>query len=222
VILQLSGSTGLARRRSAFAANVDFVFFIVRKASVNASLLSREIPDSAPSLVMIFLIGMIIHYGYMQSRSYISDRAGSHGVKPFDQRNQFINRGVQLIAMETDTKLLIACIVFLHVDVIVEILWFSWIGLLLIASVGLLTAKHAKEVIDDHAVNHAIVGFMKENDGRTPKMIKQWRSIEIKKDQYPALQYASKPDVKDEHQRDLANPEMRLDGDVDDKKPFEP
>ena len=51
-----------ASRRSAFAANDDFVFFMDRKASVNASFASGARPDIASSIAMVFLIGMIFHW----------------------------------------------------------------------------------------------------------------------------------------------------------------
>ena len=70
------------------------------------------------------------------------------------------------LIMESDAKILIACSLVLAFAVIVEILHFSWFYMVPTCITGLLTIKHAKSFLDDHAVNHAAIAFSKGDDGK--------------------------------------------------------
>ncbi len=84
--------------------------------------------------------------------------------------------------MERNAMFLVSYIVLLSISTASMLVSFSWFDIVVVAWMSFMTCRHAKRVLDDHRVNHAIIGFVDDDDGNTRvKIVKQWHEHEFRK-----------------------------------------
>jgi len=85
--------------------------------------------------------------------------------------------------MQSNTKVLILGASVFSFGIVVAIVHFSWFVVIPVCYAGAIMAKYTRRVLDDHRVNHAIIGAVKDDDGKERLgIIKQWHDYDFKHD----------------------------------------